>query len=56
MQMTAASGCHTEEGGSMTLTVTNPIIKSFGLSVTSQNMMVSVNLDMTFVALDVQSS
>lgn len=56
MQMRAAAGCHAAEQGSMVLTVTNPVIKSFGVSISSQNMMVNVNLEMTFVALDIQGS
>jgi hypothetical protein len=56
MQMRAAAGCHTDESGSMTLTITNPVIKSFGVNMSAQQMMINVDLDMTFVSLDIQGS
>ena len=56
MQMRAAAGCHSDEGGSLVLTITNPVIRQFGVSMTAEQMMINVNLDMTFVALDIQGS
>jgi len=54
MQLSAAAGCHSSEGGKMVLTVTNPIIKSFNFGVSASDMMINTGLDMTFVAMDIQ--
>lgn len=56
MTMTAAAGCHTAEGGKMRLTITNPIITTFGLSMTAQSMAINTNLEMTFVSMDLQDA
>jgi len=56
MQMRAAAGCHASETGSMVMTVTNPVIKSFGVGMSAQDMQINVNLDMTFVSLDIVST
>ena len=56
MQMRAVAGCHADANSSMVLTVTNPVIETFGVSMDSQNMMINVNLDMTFVSMDIQNT
>jgi len=55
MQMSAAAGCHSSEGGKMTLTITNPVIRAFAFRVASSDMMINTDLDMTFVSMDIQS-
>ena len=54
LNISAEAGCHSGEGGSkMAVTVTNPVIDQFTLSMEAQNMQLGVGLRMMFISLDV---